>query len=313
MARNMNTSQARVIDPILSTHAQGYRNAEMIGHVIFPIANIPVRGMRVLKFGKESFRMKNSGRAPGGNTARVQYGYASDPVALVQDALEAVVPDEISEEASKVPGVDLASGSVDMVLDVFALGQEKRIADLVRDPAKYGANNKLALTGSDKWSDPSSDPSADVDIGKEQIRARIGRYPNLLTLGAQVFNVLKNHPKIKEQFKYTSSQSLTADMLAKYFNVDKVIVGQAVYLPENASDDEDAQDVWGNDAILSFTPTGSNFRVPAFGYTYRLNGHPLVETPYRERNAKSWIYPVTLDWSPELVGPDGGFLFQTPI
>lgn len=30
--RNMNTAQARVVDPILSTHARGYTNAEMIGH-----------------------------------------------------------------------------------------------------------------------------------------------------------------------------------------------------------------------------------------------------------------------------------------
>ena len=52
---NMNTAEARVIDPILSTHAQGYRNAEYIGHLILPIADIPVRGMRVLKFGKDSF------------------------------------------------------------------------------------------------------------------------------------------------------------------------------------------------------------------------------------------------------------------
>ena len=75
--RNMNTAQARVVDPILSTHARGYRNAEFIGHMLFPIVDIPVRGMRVIRFGKESFRKMNTRRAPGAETARVQYGYAS--------------------------------------------------------------------------------------------------------------------------------------------------------------------------------------------------------------------------------------------
>jgi len=79
----------------------------------------------------------------------------------------------------------------------------------------------------------------------------------IIRMGPDVFNALNNHPKIKEQFKYTSSESLTAEMLAKYFNIEKVIVGQAVFLAENASDDTDAQDVWGNDAILSYTPTVS--------------------------------------------------------
>lgn len=311
--RNMNTGQARVIDPILSTHARGYRNAEFIGHMIFPIVDIPVRGMRVIRFGKESFRMMNTRRAPGAETARVQYGYASDPVALIQDSLEGVVPWENMQEASRVPGVDLASGSIEMVLDVIALGREYAIASLARDPDKYGNDNKQALVGNSKWSHEDSDPSDDVDEAREQVRRRIGRYPNLFTLGPPVFNALKNHPKIKEQFKYTSSDSLTADMLAKYFNIDKVIVGKAVYLAENADDDADARDVWGKDAILSYTPMGNNYRVPSFGYCYRLQGHPMVERPYEERNRKSWIYPVTEDWSPELVGAEGGFLFQAPV
>lgn len=34
--RAMNTSQAQVIDPILSTQARGYRNAEFIGARILP-------------------------------------------------------------------------------------------------------------------------------------------------------------------------------------------------------------------------------------------------------------------------------------
>lgn len=311
--RNMNTGQARVIDPILSTHARGYTNAEMIGHLLFPVVNIPVRGVRVLKFGKESFRMMNTRRAPGAETQRVQYGYASDPVALQQDSLEGLVPWENMQEASQVPGIDLASGSIEMVLDVIALGREYEISKLVRDPAKYGANNKLALAAPDKWSEPDSDPYKDIQTGREQIRRRIGRYPNLLTLGPDVVAALTNHPKIKEQFKYTSSESITLEMLAKYLKLEKVIEGKAVFLAENADDDADAQDVWGDDAILSYTPKGSNYRIPSFGYTYRLNGHPLVEQPYSERNRKSWIYPVTEDWSPEMTGADAGFLFQSPV
>lgn len=311
--RNMNTGQARVVDPILSTHARGYRNAEMIGHLLFPIVEIPVRGMRVIKFGKESFRMMNTRRAPGAETQRVQYGYASDPVSLQQDALEGLVPFENMEEASRVPGIDLASGSIEMVMDVIALGREHAIATMARNPANYGANNKLALTGADKWSDPASNPAADMKEAKEQIRRRIGRYPTLLTLSPEAFNVLADHPKIKEQFKYTSSDSVTTAMLAKYFDIEQVIVGKAVFLDENADDDTDAQDVWGNDAILSFTPRGSNYRIPSFGYTYRLKGHPLVEKPYDERNRKSWVYPVTEDWSPELTGAEAGFLFQSPV
>lgn len=248
----LNTRAAAVIDPILSTHARGYRNLEFIGHLLFPRVSIPNRSMRVIRFGKEAFRMLNTRRAPGAEKKRVQYGYASDPVALIQDALEGVVPVERQEEASSIPGIDLGQGAVNMVMDVIDLGHEHEAAQLARTRGNYAASNRAVLTGSDRWSDPSSDPSADVDEAKETIRRKIGRYPNTLTLGASAFNALKRHPKIKEQFKYTSSSSLTAEMLAAYFDVARVIVGKAVYLPETAADDALAQDVWGDDAILAY-------------------------------------------------------------
>ena len=307
----LNTRTAAVVDPILSTHARGYRNSEFISHLVFPRVTIPNRSMRVLKFGKEAFRMMNTRRAPGANKKRVQYGYASDPGALVQDALEGLVPVEHQQEAMSVPGIDLASGAINMVLDIIDLGHEHEAAQLARTPANYAAANRVALTGADRWSSETSDPQADIDEAKEAIRRMIGRYPNTLTLGPSAFNALKRHPKIKEQFKYTGRDSITTAMLAAYFDVERVIVGKAVWLPETAGDDQPATDVWGDDAILSYVPTtGSNFQEPSYGYTYELSGYPQVRQPYFENSNDSWIYPTTTERRVILTGADGGFLFQ---
>lgn len=274
----LNTRTAAVIDPILSTHARGYRNSEFIAHLLFPRVTIPNRSMRVVRFGKEAFRMLNTRRAPGADKKRVQYGYASDPVSLVQDALEGVVPIEHQEEAASVPGIDLGQGAVTMVLDAIDLGYEYEAAQLARTSANYGVNNRVLLAGGDRWTDPVSDPADDIHTAKEAIRRQIGRYPNTLTLGPSAANALKRHPKVKEQFKYTSKDSITTDMLAAYFDVKKVIVGKAVWLPETAADTAMASDVWGDDAILAYVPdTGDNFQVPSYGYTYELRGYPQVE------------------------------------
>lgn len=307
----LNTRTAAVIDPILSTHARGYRNSEFIAHLLFPRVIIPNRNMRVLKFGKEAFRMMNTRRAPGAEKKRVQYGYASDPVSLVQDALEAVVPVEHQDEAQKVPGIDLARGAINMVLDVVDLNHEFEAAQLARNTASYDANNRVALAGASRWTSETSDPASDIDEGKEAIRRKIGRYPNTLSLGASAFAALKRHPKIKEQFKFTSSNSITTDMLAAFFDVKRVIVGKAVYLPETASDDEAASDVWGDDAILAYVPeAGDNFQVPSYGYTYELSGYPQVNMPYFWEPNDSWIYPTKAERRTYLTGAEGGFLFQ---
>ena len=172
---------------------------------------------------------------------------------------------------------------------------------------------KWRFASADKWSDPASDPARDIREAKEQVRRRVGRYPNLFEMGPAVFNALTAHPKIKEQFKYTSSESLTTAMLAKYFDVEEVVVGKAVCLDDNAPEGADAKDVWGNDAALIYRPKGGNYQVPSFGYTYRLKGHPLVMKPYEDKTTDSWVYRVKEEWSPVLSGMDAGFLFQAPV
>ena len=307
--RNMTPGQARVIDPILSQHARGYTNATFIGQLLLPYADIPQRGGRVIRFGKEAFRKYNTRRAPGAETQRVSFGYASDPIALFQDSLEGLVPAETAEEAANVPGIDLGRLAVEQVQDIIALGRECEIADLVRDAATYGGNVE-AVAGADKWTDPASNPKQQVDDAAETIRRKIGRRPNVLTLSPSAKRAACDHPRVREQFKYTSADSITVEMLARYFQVDTVLIGDAVVLDDDSDDDAEARDVWGDDAILSYRPAGSNYMVPAFGYTYRLRGSPVVEQPYHERNRKSWVYPVTEDWQPVVAGAEGGFLLQ---
>ncbi|MDZ7822982.1 MAG: major capsid protein [Ahrensia sp.] len=233
----------------------------------------------------------------------------------MQDSLEAIVPYEHQQEAENVPGIDLAANAIKMVLDVVELGHEVASANLARDAANYGSDNKLALAGTSKWSDPNSDPAKAIKDANEQIRRKTGRYANTLALGPDVATALKTHPKIKDNFKYTSSESITTDMLAKFFELDKVVIGKAVYLPEEAPEDALANDVWGDDAILAFVPndTTGNFQVPSFGYQYELNGYPQVEQPYTERNIKSWVYPTTTERRAYLTGADAGFLFKAAV
>ncbi len=306
----LNTRTAQVVDPILSTYARGYRNLDFISHLLFPRATVPNRSMRVLKFGKESFRMVNTRRAPGADKKRIQYGFASEGISLVQDALEAPVPIEHQEEAGSVPGVDLAKGSIDMVLASLDLGLEHECATMARDAANYAASNKVTLTTTARWTQSASTPKADVKAGKEVIRRMTGRYPNTLIVGPSAANALTEHQTFKDQFKYTSSDSITLEMLARALELDSVICGKAVFLPENVGDNVAATDVWGDDAILAYVPKGGNYQVPSYGYTYELSGYPQIQRPYFEDRNDSWIYGVKTERRPYIVGSDAGFLFK---
>ncbi len=61
--------QARVLDPILSAIARGYRSPKAaVANVLFPIIPVGLRGGRIISFGSDDFKLVNSARAPGAAT-----------------------------------------------------------------------------------------------------------------------------------------------------------------------------------------------------------------------------------------------------
>ena len=305
-------AQSRIIDPILTTHAQGYVRPGNVGRLLFPIAFVGVYGGQRISFGKESFRRYNTKRAPGANAATVTFGYAGERYAIIPRSLDAVVPREIMNDASQVPGLDLASDAVDLVLDVMELDHEYDCATIARTAGNYDNDHKVALVGADRWTGASGDPSNDMRVGREAIRESIGVRPNVAVLSPSAYSACETNAAILERIKYTGRDSVTTDILAKLWQIDQVVVGEAV----GASGvNDEFGDVWGADVVLAYVspPTGGNRRNvarPSYGYTYAMNGHPLIEKPRWDGGARSWIYGVSADREPVLTGMTAGYLIQ---
>lgn len=309
----MSTSAARVIDPILSEIAQGYQNVEMVGMNLFPSVLVMQRGGKIITFNKEDFALYNTARAPGANTKRVQFGHAGASYSLEQHALEGVSPWEIQSEASAVAKINYGAIAVRKVQNIIALRLEYAQSVLATTAGNYASGNKVTLSGTSQWSDYSgtSNPSKDIETGKEAIRSQVGRYPNTALISASVMGKLRQHPAIIDRIKYTGRDVVTPDLLAALWGLDKVVVGGAVYA--NAAGT--LADVWGKFVVLAFTEKGSvaDMGVPTYGYTYRLDGAPYVEPMYEDRNSKSDIYPVTDEVSPVIAGATAGYLISAAI
>jgi hypothetical protein len=305
----MTAAQARVVNPVLTTVAQGYKNAAMVGMSIFPFVPTGVRGGKIITFGKEDFQIYATGRTPGSNTKRIQFGYSGDNYALEQHALEGVLPIENMQEAQVVPGINMGRTTINKTQKAIRLRLEKAQADLAINPAKYQSTNKLALSGSSKWSDyANSDPIGDVGDARSSVRTQIGLRPNVGVIGGAAWDVLKNHPKITDRIKYTSRDTATPELVASLFELDQLLVGDAVYADVTGG----FRDVWGKNMVLAYSELGTvaDQGTPTFGYTYQLENYPLVEEPYYDRPSKSWVYPVTDEVQPVIAGPSAGFLLS---
>lgn len=304
-------AQRRVIDPILSTVVQGYRHPEHVGMALFPRVPVLTSGGKVIEFGKEAFRLYNTARAPGAAFKRMSLGYEGKPFALLNHGLEAAVPREHQREAEQVPGIDLATRYINAVMRVNSLILEKEQADLARNAALYDVNHKVTLAGTNQWSDyANSNPITDINDAKEAIRASTGVYPNVMEISAKVFAVLKEHPDVVDKIKYTQRGVVTVELLAALFDMERVVIGQAI-----AFDDAGASiDIWGKDVVLAYVPSSlSGAEEPSYGYTYTMEGHPMVEEPYWENQSKSWVYGVGYERAPVLSGIASGFLIVSAV
>ena len=310
----MTPANARVVDPVLSNIAQGYKQSDMIADALFPRVPVNLRAGNILTFGKEDFMLYSAARAPGAATRRVQVGYSGTPFALVDYALEGQLPIEIMQEAANGPGIDQSKVTIYKTLAMLDLRLENAAATIARTAASYAAANKVTLSGTGQWSDFTgvSQPIQNIETAKEAVRAATGKRPNTVVMGAAVMAKLRQHPIVVDRMKYTGRDVATAEILAALFGVERVLVGDAIYSNDAGTA---FTDVWGKDVVVAYTDISSaqDMGSPSYGYTYNLNGYPLVEEPYFDRSTKSWVYPVTRSEAPVLASAAAGYLITNAV
>ena len=312
----LNLSQARVINPVLTQIAQGYQQLDLVGGSLFPTIQVGLRAGNIITFGREDFMLYGTQRAPGESTKRVSFGYSNGTFALVDFSLEGQLPIEVQQEAGAQQNgfsIDMASLTINKVQRIMALRLEKAQADLARTLGNYSASNRVTLSGASQFSDlANSDPISVIETAKEAVRASTGKRPNTMVMGPATLSKLRQHTKIIDRTKYTGRDVPTVELLQALFGVDRILVGEAIYSNDAGTA---FTDVWGKDIVLAYTETAGlqSMGTPTYGYTYQLQGYPLAEQPYYDSNTKSWIFPVTRAEQPVIAGALAGYLIQNAV
>ena len=123
------------------------------------------------------------------------------------------------------------------------------------------------------WSDAASDPEKDIQVGIEAIKKLTGFRPNTLTVSLTVHHALKRHPAIKDRFKYTSSESITNEMLSRFFEIDRYRVAEGIYATNVEGAATNTYDwIAGANALLTYSPASPGLMKPSAGYTFVWSG-----------------------------------------
>ena len=170
------------------------------------------------------------------------------------------------------------------------------------------------------WSDyTSSDPLTDIEDGKATVLSNTGQEPNTLVLGYDVFRQLKNHPELVDRIKYTSSQTITTDMMAAMFDVDRVMVAKAIKATNNEGGSEAYDFAFGKSALLAFVAPSPGLMTPSAGYTFAWTGvsgglgATIGISQFRMESIKATRIEAEVAFDNKVVGADLGYFFNGAV
>lgn len=189
---------------------------------------------------------------------------------------------------------------------IILRNQENRIASTV-----FNATNFTPHAVTNEWDDAANaTPINDVNGGVKAVIAASGMKPNALIITLDTYYDLKECAQIIERLRYTfpglDLNSLTAEQLARLFDVDRVIVAGAQKDSAKKGQDASISGIWNKEfaMLTNISGGGQDISDPSIGRTFLWTDdsptNEVVET-YREENVRGEIIRVRHDTQEALI------------
>ena len=320
------TSNQVHIDAILTNISVAYlqRAESFIADKVFPVVPVDKQSDKYFVYTKNDWlRDEAQRRGPSTESAGGGYNLTTETYSADVFAFHKDISDQIRANADAPINLDreavefvthrlLLRREIQFVTDFLTTGVwSKDITGVASSPS----TNQVI-----QWSDyANSDPIDNIEAGKAEVLENTGYLPNTLVLGYNVFRELKNHPDLVDRIKYTSSQTITADMMARMFEVDRVLVSQSVKATNNEGATGAYDFTMGNTALLAYVPSSPGLLTPAAGYHFSWTGvsgglgATIGVSSFRMESLKSTRVEAELAFDNKIVGQDLGYFFTSIV
>jgi hypothetical protein len=281
---------------------------------VFPMVNSPKQSNKYYVFDKaDLFRTEARKRAPNTEAPVRDYGLSTDTFfcdvrAVAFDVSEQVVANadpalDVEEDAARVLAQDMNIAlEVDWAAAAFA-----------------GSLWGTTVTGNTNftyWSDAAATPIEDITTGIKTVLLATGYKPNTLVLGPDAwYTGLANHPDIIARLPDNAPKVSTPGFLANLFNIDRVIIADAIRNTAIEGATASYSALLGKHALLCYVPASAGLRTPAAGYSFNWSGlvgpggvrTKRIEIPEKDAYPRVEV-ETALDF--KIVGSDLGYFFS---
>lgn len=264
------TSSQVHVDAILTNISVAYMQMQenFIASRVFPIVPVSKQSDKFFTYTKNDwFRDEAQRRADATESAGGGYGLSTDSYQCDVFAFHKDIGDQTRANADAPIQVDREAA--EFVTGRLMLKMETQFVSSFFTTGVWATDD----TPTNLWSDyTNSDPLNDVEEGKAEILSTTGYEPNTLVLGYEVFRQLKNHPDLVDRIKYTSAQTLTAELMASLFDIPRVMVAKAVKATNNEGGTQAYDFTHGKNALLTYSAPSAGLLQPSGGYVMSWTG-----------------------------------------
>jgi hypothetical protein len=251
--------------------------SNFIADQVFPQVGVMKQSDRYFMYEKEDwFRDDAKERALGTESAGGDYDVDNTPTyfckkyAYHKDVFE---EDRVNSDDPLTPDED----AVDFVVDKIKLNKENNWANKYFKAGVWAQDLSGASTASaghpvfwDNYS--TSDPIKDIADMATNMSQLTGKRPNTLTIGRRVYDALRQHPDILDRIKFTQKGVITLDLLATLFDVERILVANAIQNVAAKGQAADMKFILGNNALLTYAPPAPKLKTASAGYTFVWKG-----------------------------------------
>ena len=304
MSNSFFNTQAKLVRGPLADVSVAYRNQSYIGDRIAPIKDgVPIKASYTEYNLGDWFRDEAKVRAPGANFEFVQMNSSQKNIDPVNYGIADVIPREDFEAAQQMGSVitldELRQDAVEFIADKIDLNKEVRISKLIKDTT-WADGNAAGEDAGGLWApdDATNTAVSDIRNAIKTIRNSSGIIPNKMILDFGTFETLKDNPRIRDQIKHTSSESITAQLIARFFGFDEVLVGSAMNNTANEGQTASLENIWETNkgkggAFVFYAPPAMGRRTPSAIGQFRVaqtGGQARLTESYYDPGKRSEVF-----------------------
>ncbi len=212
------------------------------------------------------FRDQVQRRADGTESAGTGYGLSTASYSCDVYALHKDIGDQTRANADAPLNPDM--DATRFLTQQMLIRQEVEWAAAAFTTGVWGTD----ATPSTLWDAASSTPIADVETAKNTVLTNTGYVPNTVIMSYKVLSALMDNSDIIDRIKYTSQDSVSEELLARLFGVDRVMVMAGTYNTAAEGATASYSQIGDKDVLVAYVAPTAGLMVPSAGYTMLWNG-----------------------------------------